>query len=279
MHFFTQKSEFEKFRKSISVAQSIGFVPTMGALHEGHLSLFRQSLKDNALTIASIFVNPTQFNNAEDLANYPNPLEADKNMLSRLGVDVLFAPNIEEMYPNGLEVENIDLHGLDKVMEGTHRPGHFEGMATIVKRLLRIVNPNTAYFGEKDFQQLAIIRNMVKDDMPQIEIIGMPIVREENGLAMSSRNLRLTEIQKEKATVIYRTLKELKKHAVDASPSNLLQLAYKNFAFSSLELDYCTIAETTTLKEVEQFQKDQSYRAFIAAFCGDVRLIDNIELL
>ncbi len=279
MQVFQDKKKLQDYLESLSPQALVGFVPTMGALHEGHLSLFQQSIEDNDVTVASIFVNPTQFNNQEDFDQYPNTLQKDQSHLERIGVDLLFIPNVEEMYPNGLETEPINLHGMDKVMEGKFRPGHFEGMATVVKRLLEIVKPNQAYFGEKDFQQLQIIRRMVSEYSIPVEIIGMPIIREPNGLAMSSRNMRLTDHQKEEATVIYQTLKEIQEQSNKLSVKELKHIGYRNFAFSNLQLEYLEIVKSSDLHSVEVLEKSKEYRACIAAYCGDVRLIDNIELL
>ncbi len=279
MQIFREKEKLRTYLDSLAENSTLGFVPTMGALHEGHLSLFKKSMEDNQVTVASIFVNPTQFDNPEDFEKYPNTLQEDQSKLERIGVDVLFTPDVDEMYPKGLEVERIDLHGMDKVMEGKFRPGHFEGMATVVKRLLESVRPNKAYFGEKDFQQLQIIKRMVADYEIPVEIIGMPIIREESGLAMSSRNMRLTEIQKKEARVIYTSLQDIQKLSKQLSVKELKQLAYENFAYSFLQLEYLDIVNAADLQEVEVLIEGESYRACIAAYCGEVRLIDNIELL
>ncbi len=216
MKVFHTTQELQKFlQPPLSKDSSVGFVPTMGALHQGHLSLVSTSVLENDLTVASIFVNPTQFNNADDLKNYPRTVEDDLQKLEMAKCDAVFMPSSEEMYPDGEVSDHFNFSGLENVMEGTFRPGHFQGMATIVKRLLTAVKPTKAYFGEKDYQQLAIIRKLVEIEKIPIDIIGCPTSREPDGLAMSSRNLRLTAQQRTAAPVIYETLQQLRYRAIE----------------------------------------------------------------
>lgn len=280
MHIFKIKEEISKFiaDKKTSV-KTIGFVPTMGALHSGHLSLVENSKNNNELTIVSIFVNPTQFDNPDDLKKYPSTVEKDLKALEKANVDIVFLPTTNEVYGNNVSAEKYDFDNLDKVMEGQHRVGHFDGVATIVKLLFDIVQPTNAYFGEKDFQQLQIIKNMVVQKELPINIIPCAIVREENGLAMSSRNVRLTEKHKLEAPFIYKTLKEasnLSKTSTIAEVYNFVNNCFDNNDL--LELEYFEIRSETDLSKSTDFQLNTNYRAFIAVFAENIRLIDNIRL-
>ncbi len=260
-----------------SEGKSIGFVPTMGALHNGHASLVERSVKENDVTVVSVFVNPTQFNDKNDLKNYPRTLEADCALLERVGAAVVFAPSVEEMYPSE-DTRVFSFAPLDTVMEGACRPGHFNGMAQIVSKLFCAVEPHRAYFGEKDFQQLAIIREMVHRMAFDIEIVGCPIVREEDGLAMSSRNTLLSEDERERALTISSTLFA----SVDFAKVNSLA-ATKAFVedmiddTEGLELEYYQIVDGNTLQPVEEWGDSDYVVGCIALFCGNVRLIDNIK--
>ena len=254
----------------------IGFVPTMGALHEGHISLVDECRKQNDVCIVSIFVNPTQFNNPADLEKYPRTIEQDLKMLEAAGVDLVFVPSAQEVYPEP-DKRQFDFGQLDKVMEGKFRPGHFNGVAQVVSRLFDIVKPNMAYFGEKDFQQLAIIRQMVRQlDIP-VKIIPMPIKREVSGLAMSSRNQRLTDRQKKEAVNIYRVLSESKKlYKQKTVEETRLQVIEEINKTDSLEVEYFEIVDGNTLQQISDW-KDTTYAVgCITVFCGEVRLIDNI---
>ena len=258
-----------------SSEKSIGFVPTMGALHQGHLSLLQRARKENEVVVCSIFVNPIQFNNAEDLAKYPRTLERDVEFIKSVA-DVIFAPEPEEVYPE-IPTEKYDFGDLGKVMEGAYRPGHFNGVATIVNRLFNWVKPDKAYFGEKDYQQLAIIREMVRQKQIPVEIIGCPTVREESGLAVSSRNQRLTAEEKVTAANIYRILQEAKRN------SNLPVNQIKQLVVSEIEkikefkLEYFEIADAKTLQPVDKVTEGNTI-ACIALYLGGVRLIDEIML-
>lgn len=255
--------------------KKIGFVPTMGALHEGHISLVKKSVGDNDVTVVSIFVNPTQFNNKEDLEKYPRTVENDLEMLEKAGVDLVFVPIVEEIYPDP-DTRLFDFGLLDKVMEGKFRPGHFNGVAQVVSRLFDIVRPDRAYFGEKDFQQLTIIREMVRQYTIPVEIIGMPIRREASGLAMSSRNERLTEKERTEASLIYAALKESKSFVSKNVSETITFVADRINRSELLNVEYFEIVDGDSLQPIKDWT-DTSYAVgCIAVFCGDVRLIDNI---
>lgn len=257
---------------------SIGFVPTMGALHDGHLALAKHCLSETDLTVVSIFVNPTQFNNTDDLDKYPRDTDQDIQLLKESGVQIAFVPSVKEMYPNGAKTEVIDLNGVDNEMEGRQRPGHFAGVATVVKRLFEITVPSRAYFGQKDYQQLLVIKQLVKTLKLPIEIIGHPIERSEKGLALSSRNERLTAAQKEESLVIWQSLKWAKDHQDTYSPEALKAHIYKLFETSTLELEYVEINDAESLKPLQKWEDATHARIFIAALNGKVRLIDNLSL-
>ncbi len=259
----------------------MGFVPTMGALHAGHLSLVDRSLSENDKTVVSIFVNPTQFDNPEDLAKYPRFLERDLYMLEKRNPEmIVYAPVPEDIYGQKVEAKKYDHGGLDRVMEGKFRPGHFDGVATVVHKLFEIVKPDRAYFGEKDFQQLQIIRRLVETQNLPVEIVPVEIVREEDGLAMSSRNIRLKREQRAHAPFIYQTLQKAREWTeASLSPEEIKKKItdlYKDHPV--LKLEYFEIAEEKSLMPTRQFEKEKHYRAFIAVFAGDIRLIDNIRL-
>lgn len=279
MEVYEKIIDFQKALEANISDKTIGFVPTMGALHEGHLSLIKQAKKENDLVVVSIFVNPTQFNNADDLKNYPKTLESDLNWLKADKCDFVLVPNVKEMYPNGEISESFSFDGLEQLMEGEFRPGHFNGVGTIVKRLLEIVNPTNAYFGEKDYQQLLIIKKLVKLLHLKVTIVSCPIFREVHGLAMSSRNELLTSSQRQEALLIFKTLIHIKSN-FNKKPLNQLyddvEIAFKLHPFFKLE--YFVIADAETLLPVDKIIKTKSYRAFIAVFAGNVRLIDNLAL-
>ena len=259
--------------------QKIGFAPTMGALHEGHLSLYEKARKENDIVISSIFVNPTQFNNPEDLEKYPRTIEKDIELLQQTqNVDAVYIPQIEDIYSNGLERKNYDFEGLENEMEGKFRPGHFDGVGTVVEELFRQVQPNNAYFGEKDFQQLMIIKKLVEKLSLPINIIGMPIYREKNGLAMSSRNMRLTTEQRETAKIIFETLVKVKDLFNQQTLDEIHQFVENTFKNSDFELEYFIIANEKTLREISEIKSGETYRAFIVVVIDGVRLIDNIQL-
>ena len=274
----SKKTLIDYVERQREMGKKIGFAPTMGALHEGHLSLYKAAKKENDEVISSIFVNPTQFNNPDDFQKYPKTLEKDLELLEKAGVDAVYVPNVEEMYPDGLNSKKYDFDGLENEMEGKYRPGHFDGVGTIVEELFRQVQPHNAYFGEKDYQQLAIIKKMVEKTKLPVKIHGVPTLREEDGLAMSSRNVRLTETQRKEATIIYETLTKVKEWFKVISLEEIKQRVTDIFRNSNFELEYFVIADEKTLKETDFFYKDKNYRAFIVAYADDVRLIDNMHL-
>lgn len=278
--FDRQVALIEHLKPISDLKTTVGFVPTMGALHEGHLSLVENSLKENSLTIVSIFVNPTQFNNPEDLEKYPKNLEIDLEKLKSISESVLiYAPNVEDIYEGKTILTHFDFEGLENQMEGKFRPGHFDGVGTIVKRLFEIVNPSNAYFGEKDFQQLQIIKKLVEKEKLPINIVTCPIFREKNGLAMSSRNERLSPNERESAEIIYKTLLEVKSK-FNSEPlldiKNWVKHVFENQI--NFKLDYFEIADEATLLPCEEKTDSKKYRAFMAVFVNNIRLIDTISL-
>ncbi|RZP01766.1 MAG: pantoate--beta-alanine ligase [Flavobacteriales bacterium] len=260
--------------------KSIGFVPTMGALHKGHLSLVKQALKENDCVVVSIFINPTQFDNQADLEKYPKTLENDLILLYSISKKIIvFSPIASELYNQNISSKSYIFSGIEKEMEGKHRAGHFDGVGTVLNLLFRVVTPNKAYFGEKDFQQLQIVKELVKIENLPINITGCPIVREKNGLAMSSRNKHLSEEEFEEAALIYLTLNKVKEKFHDLTFKNLNQLVENEFKKSDFfTLEYFEIANSSTLKTDENKLKNIRYRAFIACFIGGIRLIDNMAL-
>ena len=274
----SKKTLIDYVERQREMGKKIGFAPTMGALHQGHLSLYKAAKKENDEVISSIFVNPTQFNNPDDFQKYPKTLEKDIELLEKAGIDAVYVPNVEEMYPDGLNSKKYDFDGLENEMEGKYRPGHFDGVGTIVEELFRQVQPHNAYFGEKDYQQLAIIKKMVEKTKLPVKIHEVPTLREEDGLAMSSRNVRLTEPQRKEATIIYETLTKVKEWFKVISLEEIKQKVTDIFRNSNFELEYFVIADEKTLKETDYFYKDKNYRAFIVAYADTVRLIDNMHL-
>jgi len=258
--------------------KSIGFVPTMGALHDGHIQLVKTSVSQNDVTVVSIFVNPIQFNNPEDLAKYPRTIEADIEKLAGAGCDIVFSPSEHEMYP---EPDNtvMEFGGLEKVMEGRFRPGHFRGVGIVVKRLFEITTPDRAYFGEKDYQQLAIIKNMVKNLSIPVEIVPCPIVREADGLAMSSRNMRLTPEHRAVAPEINKALLRAKENYSWFIPSGLEQLVTTEIEQNpGLRVEYAAVVDYVALQPFEDWMDSEHAVLCVAVFAGNVRLIDNILL-
>lgn len=257
--------------------KKIGFVPTMGALHEGHASLVRYAVAENEIVVVSVFVNPTQFNDKNDLLKYPRTLEADCELLEKEGADYVFAPSVEEIYPEP-DTRQFSYAPLDTVMEGKYRPGHFNGVCQVVSKLFMMVEPDKAYFGEKDFQQLAIIREMVKQMNFPLQIVGCPIVREEDGLALSSRNTRLSAQEREFALNISKTLFRSKEFAASHSVEETQQFVEESIASSEgLQLEYFEIVDGLTLQRIENWEDTDYVVGCITVFCGEVRLIDNIK--
>ena len=281
MLLFNTQNELVSHLNSVSNKEtSIGFVPTMGALHKGHLSLLEQALQHNSLVVVSIFVNPTQFNNPEDLAKYPKTLDKDIEKIKTISDDIIvFAPSVDDIYKGKTISQHFDFDGLENQMEGKFRPGHFDGVGTIVKRLFEIVKPTNAYFGEKDFQQLQIIKKMVKKTKLPVNVVGCPIYREANGLAMSSRNERLSESERKEAAIIYKTISQAKKLFKTKSAAAVTEFVTKTFAKQTdFELEYFQIADEATLLPCVRKSSAKKYRAFIAVFVNNIRLIDTISL-
>lgn len=259
---------------------SIGFVPTMGALHQGHLTLMHKAMSENDITVVSIFVNPTQFNNAEDLEKYPRTLDRDVEKIAHLSEKiVVYAPEVSDIYGENLISEHFDFDGIENQMEGKFRKGHFDGVGTVVKRLFEIIKPTSAYFGEKDFQQLAIVKKLVSKYNIPVTIVGCPIHREESGLAMSSRNERLSKESREEATLISKTLYKVKddfgKKSLQEISTEVSETFSKNTNFT---LEYFEIANADTLLTAREIVEGEKYQAFIAVFINNIRLIDTISL-
>jgi pantoate--beta-alanine ligase len=258
----------------------IGLVPTMGALHKGHISLVERSIKENDYSIVSIFINPAQFNNKKDLKSYPKNLTKDCNYLDSISSDIIiFAPDINDIYDNNLSVKKFNFYGLDKFMEGKYRKGHFNGVATIVSYLFRLVKPNNAYFGEKDFQQLRIIQQLVIDNNISVNVIGCETIREKDGLALSSRNIKLSKHYRKIASKVYEVINYARINFASMSLVEIYTYVDKFFDnISEIKLEYFTIAESKFLQPVKEKMKNKQYRAFIAVKLDGVRLIDNMEL-
>ena len=281
MKIFTEKTQIQNTIKQIKAKNlTIGFVPTMGALHEGHLSLVNEAFKNNDVVVVSIFVNPTQFDNQEDLQKYPRTLEADTKLLASVSNDIIiYAPTVEAIYHNKTVAQHFSFGGLEFEMEGKFRLGHFDGVGTIVKRLFEIIKPDNAYFGKKDFQQFMIIKKLVEKHQLPVKIIGCEIHREPNGLAMSSRNVRLKKDYKQAAPFIYKTLKSAKKKFGTKSANKIIEWVENEFSnHKLLTLEYSIIADQETLKPTIRKSKKKTYRAFIAVYADEIRLIDNIAL-
>lgn len=281
MKIFEKQADLTSYLKSVSKANTtLGFVPTMGALHDGHLSLLRESIAQNQYTVMSIFVNPTQFNNPEDLEKYPRTLEADVEKIKSVSQDILiYTPSVDDIYHGHTQSERFDFDGLEHQMEGQFRPGHYDGVGTVVKKLFEIVRPTRAYFGEKDFQQLQIVKKMVEKLKIPVEIIGCPIYRENNGLAMSSRNQRLNAEQRKQAAILYKTLQAAQIKFKKNSANTVSKWVANRFEkIPDMKLEYFQIADESELLPCERKNKNKKYRAFIAVFIEKVRLIDTVAL-
>jgi pantoate--beta-alanine ligase len=278
--FQTQNALQIELKKAQNQSKKIGFVPTMGALHKGHLSLLEESLSENEITVLSIFVNPTQFNNADDLKKYPRTLEKDVELVKKLNKNILiYAPSVSDIYEGNTISASFDYDGLEHQMEGKHRPGHFDGVGTIVKKLFEIVKPTHAYFGEKDFQQLQIVRKLAAKHKIPVNIIPCEIYREPSGLAMSSRNERLSEKARNESKLIHKILLEAKEKFKLKSALEVSQFVIREFKkHKNFTLEYFEIAEEETLLTCKRKTKNKKYRGFIAVFIEDIRLIDNISL-
>lgn len=281
MQIFREKNELSQaIEKEKSEGKIIGLVPTMGALHDGHISLVKSALKETDQVVISIFVNPTQFDNSDDLEKYPRNLQKDLDLLNSISEDLwIFVPSANELYEGKVSSEHFEFDGLEKVMEGEFRSGHFDGVGTVVKKLFEVVKPHKAFFGEKDYQQLQIIRKLTEKTGLPVEIIGCPILREKNGLARSSRNERLNEQSRQKAAFIYETLLEAKDLFGMKDAAYVKEWVENRFQENPfLKLEYFEIADSRTLEKIKEKRIGNQYRAFIAAYADDIRLIDNIAL-
>ena len=270
--------ELRLFQRKNDNNRSWGLVPTMGSLHQGHLKLIQKAHEENAMTFVSIFVNPTQFDSKNDLENYPSTIDADVEKIHTIDTNIcVFIPSVETIYPDGAKSRKYTLQGLDKPMEGMYRPGHFDGVSTVVKRLFKLLQPDVAYFGQKDFQQLQIVSLLAKP--LGIEIRSLPTVREANGLAMSSRNSRLSDEGREKAKMIYATLQMVKSNFSSLTIDALKTMAIQKISEApQMELEYFEIVAEHNLNVVQSKAKGVSYRAFVAVVVEGTRLIDNISL-
>ena len=279
MKVFYTKVALNTYLDTHKKNKQIGFIPTMGALHEGHVSLLKKCNEENDISVVSIFVNPTQFDNPADLLKYPKTFQDDTKILESAQCDVLFAPDVKEIYAENITATSFDFDGLEQEMEGRFRTGHFDGVGTVVKRLFEIVAPNKAYFGEKDFQQLQIVRKMAEKNHLPVAVVGCSTFREDDGLAMSSRNKRLTDDERNAASIIYKILKKtaekIQTHSID-DIKKWVSNEFKKHSF--FELEYFVIAEEETLENATILSPKKQYRAFIAVYANTIRLIDNISL-
>ena len=275
-NFIVDIQRFVKEKHNLGL--KVGFVPTMGALHEGHLSLINRAKNDNDIVVSSVFVNPIQFNNPTDLEKYPRTPELDIEKLKNAGCDAVFMPSVEEMYPEKVE-DHYDFGDLERVMEGACRPGHFNGVAIVVRKLFEIVNPDKAYFGEKDFQQLAIIKKMVNNLKMNLEIVPCPIIRENDGLAMSSRNVRLNEAERAIAPEIFTTLNDAVSKKDSMSPAEMRDYALAKYAeIKEFDVEYVEITDEINLQSINNWNECEHARIFVALQLGPVRLIDNVRI-
>ena len=275
----TRQELSEKLNACRKAGKTVGFVPTMGALHEGHLSLVEAAGSQSDLVVVSIFVNPTQFNDPGDLERYPRDLNKDLQLLENTSCELLFAPSVEEVYPEP-DKRKFDFGDLEKVMEGKHRPGHFNGVAQVVSRLFEMVNPDKAFFGQKDFQQLAIVREMVRQLDMNVEVVGCPIIRESDGLAMSSRNALLTKKHRKSAPLIAKTLSEscnfVHEKRIEDVEAFVLEVVNGD---ENLDVEYFEIVDGNTLQKVDNWEESTYIVGCIAVFAGNIRLIDNITYI
>lgn len=279
MKVISSASELALFLSKHRKKKTLGFVPTMGAIHSGHLSLLKRSLAQNDLSLCSIFINPTQFNNIDDLKNYPKRLDQDLALLKQAGCNIVFTPSDSDIYPKGFVAKSYDFNGLNKVLEGRHRPGHFEGVVQVVSQLFKIVQPHRAYFGEKDFQQLTIIRALAAQNFKSIDIISCPTIREKDGLAMSSRNIRLNKKDRAAAARIYQRLVHIKKQCNTTTIEELKRWVAQAFrSDDDLSLEYFEIVDAIRLKESVVWSDFTTHIACIAVRANTIRLIDNILL-
>lgn len=277
MQVFHQISDLQSHLQAArKAAKNIALVPTMGALHEGHLSLIARASAENEVVVCSIFVNPIQFNNAQDLAHYPRNLAEDCLLLEAYPKVIVFAPNVEEMYPSEPQTQ-LHFGAVEEVLEGAFRPGHFSGVGVVVSRLFNIVAPDKAYFGQKDLQQCLVIKQMVRDLAFNLEVVICPTQREANGLALSSRNRRLSDTEREEATLLYQSLQKATEMLNNGKmPETIQNQISQDFAQSPLELEYFSLADGENLRPLSQIERPQKVAICVAAYLGEVRLIDNL---
>jgi pantoate--beta-alanine ligase len=279
MLVFETAKEVQRYRSELNSRQaSLGFVPTMGALHQAHMALAHRAKAENDAVMVSIFVNPTQFNNTEDLERYPRRNKADLALLKKEGVHAAYLPSTEEMYQGMVQSETINLTGLDRGMEGEYRPGHFPGVATIIRRFFAQIKPDRAYFGEKDYQQLRVVEHLTEQLQLGVQVVGCPTERSPEGLAMSSRNYRLSNQGLKEALDIVKNIRWAQQHWQELSPQALKAAITERFASSSLDLEYVEIARPDTMQPLGSWEGVPGARIFLAAFCEGVRLIDNDKL-
>jgi pantoate--beta-alanine ligase len=278
MYLITNQQDWPLLRAGVFPSgATVGFVPTMGALHAGHLTLIERSVRENDVTVCSIFVNPTQFNEESDLANYPRTLPGDMDLAEKGRCNVIFLPSVSEMYGEHIESIVADYGTLTNTLEGAHRPGHFDGMVTIVRKLLEAISPDRAYFGEKDFQQLSIIKELVVRESLPVEIVPCELIREESGLAMSSRNVRLSEQGRNIALSLSATLNAMRTRQFSDDPAALKSWGANQIVAAGLRLDYLEIVDANTFEPIEKWE-DREMRILVAAWVEGVRLIDNIDI-
>jgi pantoate--beta-alanine ligase len=280
MIIFKQAATLGKYlEQQGSMQRKTGFIPTMGALHEGHLTLVKEAQKHTAITVCSIFVNPTQFNDHNDYKKYPKTLDKDIYLLEKIGTDILFLPSVDEMYPQGMhQLEQYDLGFLETILEGQFRPGHFQGVCQVMARLLQQVRPDQLFMGQKDYQQCMVVKWLLKYLKMDTEFVAVPTIREADGLAMSSRNMRLPEADRKKATAIYRALDHIRQHLTKGPLSPLLGEAAGMLEQEGFKIDYIALADADTLAPQDSWDGQQHLVALIAAFLWEVRLIDNMRM-
>lgn len=280
MIIFKQAAALGKYlEQQRSMQRKTGFVPTMGALHEGHLTLVKEAQKHTDITVCSIFVNPTQFNDPNDYKKYPKTLDKDIYQLEKTGTGILFLPSVNEMYPQGMhQLEHYDLGYLETILEGQYRPGHFQGVCQVMARLLLQVQPDQLFMGQKDYQQCMVVKWLLKHLRMDTQFVAVPTIREADGLAMSSRNMRLPEADRKKATAIFRALNHMQQHLTQGPLSPLLAEAGSILEKEGFKIDYITLADADTLIPQDAWKGHQPLVALIAAFLGDVRLIDNMGM-
>ena len=278
MIIFTRKEELKKHLKSHFSSKNIGFVPTMGALHEGHISLIKESIKKCEITICSIFINPTQFNGKSDLIKYPKTLKQDIDKLIEYKCDILYQPEAEDLYTKNETRKSFLLRGIDQELEGAFRPNHFNGVATIVEKLLNIIKPNISFFGMKDIQQLMVIKELVKTKKINTHIIGLPTVREKNGLAKSSRNIHLSKKNRKQASLIFKQLTFCKQNITSDNINIILEKAKEKLIKEKIKIEYFELINLDSFKSSDKIFTDKKYAICVAAYIAGIRLIDNIIL-